>query len=152
MANADKMMAKIKCNVSNKEFLNFYEDDLSSILEERGFEESIVREYKDSSNSFLGNIGLLFIKPNDGDKFIDTFKNAWRSFVDCVEYHDSQLTIYFRSADGGSEDYFNSLYRNFKDYIEEICITLSDEIFGEELEFLQDEYGSDFKIEIDSCM
>ena len=61
----------------------------------------------------------------------------------------SIITIYFRSGDGGSKSYFEALYDNFNENIKNITITLSDDLYDEELEYLQDEYGDNFSIEIE---
>lgn len=149
MANADEMMVKIKCHGINENFLCFYEDNISDELRRNGFSDRVINAYEDADSDYLGNVGLLFANPNNEDNFIDTFNEAWHSFVDLVEYENNELTIYFRSADGGSKQYFDALYNNYADKIEKICITLSDDLYGEDLEWLQDEYGEDFAIEIE---
>lgn len=129
MANADEMMVKITCTHINENLL-------------------VITAYRETDAGFLGNIGLLFAEPNDTDKFLNSYDKAWRSFIDFVDYKDGELKIYYRSADGGSEEFFQSLKDNFKESIESECITLSDDLYGEDLEFLQDEYGEDFCIEL----
>lgn len=99
-----------------------------------------------SDENYLGNLALLFIKPSDTDKFKNTFKNAWRSFIDDIFYKNGELTIYFRSADGGSESYFKSLHNNFPKDIFKIHISLNTDY---DYEWLIDEYGEDFSIDIE---
>lgn len=151
MPNQDKMMVKIKCNNINEEFLGFFHNafNMKTILEQKGFSAELIKRVEDADNNFLGNVGLLFVNTNNENSFLDSFYEAHRSFVDGVTYHNNELTIYFRSADGGSKSYFESLYNNFKENIENITITLSDAIYSKELEFLQDEYGDDFLIDIE---
>lgn len=151
MANQDEMMAKIKCNKINEDFLEFFNEcfNMKTILLQKGFSEQFINEVEQADNHFLGNVGLLFVDTNNEKSFIASFNEAWRSFVDGIIYQNNELTIYFRSGDGGSRRYFKSLHENFKKNIEKISITLSDDLYGEELEFLQDEYGDDFLIEIE---
>jgi len=152
MANADEMMVKITCTHINENLLKFYDEDeqdsIIEALEAKNYPHAVITAYRETDAGFLGNIGLLFAEPNDTDKFLNSYDKAWRSFIDFVDYKDGELKIYYRSADGGSEEFFQSLKDNFKESIESECITLSDDLYGEDLEFLQDEYGEDFCIEL----
>ena len=152
MANADEMMIKMKCPHINENFLYFYDEDakedIIEALETENYSHEAIAAYRDADASFLGNIGFLFAGPDDTDKFLNSYNKAWRSFIDFIDYKDGELKIYYRSADGGSKEFFQSLKENFNESIENGCITLSDDLYGEELEFLQDEYGEDFCIEL----
>lgn len=152
MANQDNMAVKIKCTVKNPELVDFCSrgwDDIIDTLKGKGFSETDIKKIQtlDSDEWFLGNLGLLFIEPGNVQKLIKTFNKAWRSFIDGIYYKDNELTVYFRSADGGSEEYFQSLFDNFRDCIDNVHIELDDDC--EEYEELLDEYGNDFSIDIE---
>lgn len=146
MANEFSMMATIKCKNINAEFLNLYNEDISSKLGAFGFSDYI-KCYQEGGDNFLGNLGLLFTTPNDNQKFFKIYEKAWRSFVDSVNYDNNELIVYYRSADSG-EEYFRALYDNFSDSIESINITISDDVDEDELEDLKYMFGEDFSISI----
>lgn len=146
MANEFSMMATIKCKNINAEFLNLYNEDISSKLGAFGFSDYI-ECYQEGGDNFLGNLGLLFTTPNDNQKFFKIYEKAWRSFVDSVNYDNNELIVYYRSADSG-EEYFRALYDNFSDSIESINITISDDVDEDELEDLKYMFGEDFSISI----
>ena len=147
MANEYSIMATIKCKHINEEFLDFYKEDISDSLKERGFEQKVIRYYENAVSNYLGNLAVLFITLRQKKEFCSTYAKAYRSFIQDIKYDNNELVIYFRSADSGQE-YFRALYDNFSDSIESINITISNDVDGEELEWMKGEFGEDFSISI----
>lgn len=147
MANEYSMMATIKCKHINEKFLDFYKEDISDSLKERGFEQKVIRYYEHADSNYLGNLAVLFITLGQKNEFCSTYAKAYRSFIQDIKYDNNELVIYFRSADSGQE-YFRALYDNFSDSIESISITISNDVDEEELELMKYMFGEDFSISI----
>ncbi len=152
MANCDEMMAKIKCKGINADLISFYYKNIEDVLKEKEFSEEIIRVYTEEK-SYLGNLALLFVEPDEVDSFTACYETAWRSFVCSLAYveENSELIVYFYSGDNGSEEFFRKLFKEFKNKIDSIDITISDQVCGEDgedLEYLINEYGENFIISI----
>ena len=149
MANQDEMKVVIKCNKINKAFMEFHKKDITETLKELKYDKDIIDKYYDCCDeNFLGILPILFIKPNEVSKFIKCYDIAWRSFIQYMDYDEAnqELTLYYLSGDGGDKDFFKTLHKTFPDKIQGGVVTISDDLYDEEREFLIDDYGEDFEI------
>ncbi len=93
---------------------------------------------KDSAENCLGLLGYVFASTEEQADHM--FFKCPRSFFDGINVSGDKLTVYFRSAGWGDDEFFAALCQ-FSDYIENIRITAD-----EEDEDSVDEYGENFEI------